>query len=91
MGAGHGGGHRAIARDLNTRGVTTRPVAPGDSRTLGRVLLRPRNAGLSVYRGEIVGQATWPPILDPDTWRGVTAVLSDPTRRSNPGRAPASS
>ena len=32
VGAGHGGRDRAIARDLNTRGVTTRPVAPG---TLG--------------------------------------------------------
>jgi site-specific DNA recombinase len=79
---------RTIARDLNGQGVTTSAGGPWDPRTLGRVLLRPRNAGLSVYRGDIVGKATWPAILDQDTWRGVTAVLSDPARRSNPGRPP---
>jgi site-specific DNA recombinase len=79
---------RAIAAELNTRGVRTSSAGAWDSRTLGRVLLRARNAGLSVYRGEVVGKATWPPILDEATWRGVTAVLSDPARRANPGRPP---
>jgi site-specific DNA recombinase len=78
---------RSIARDLNDR-TPTSTGRPWDPRTLGRVLRRPRNAGLSEYRGEIVGAASWPAILDPDTWRGVVAVLSDPTRRSNPGRPP---
>jgi site-specific DNA recombinase len=79
---------RAIARDLNARGVRTSAGGTWDPRTLGRVLRRPRNAGLSVYRGEVVGPATWPPILEEDTWRGVVAVLEDPARRSNPGRPP---
>jgi DNA invertase Pin-like site-specific DNA recombinase len=43
-------------------------------------LLRPRNAGLAVYRGELVGETTSPAIIDVDTWRRVEAVL-----RSNPG------
>jgi site-specific DNA recombinase len=78
----------SIAQELNTRGILTSTGRPWDPRTLGRVLRRPRNAGLSVYRGEIVGAASWPAILDTDTWRGVVAVLEDPTRRSNPGRPP---
>jgi site-specific DNA recombinase len=79
---------RSIARELDTRGVRTSSGRTWDPRTLGRVLRRPRNAGLSVYRGEVVGAATWPPILDEGTWRGVVAVLADPGRRSNPGRPP---
>jgi hypothetical protein len=36
-----------------------------------------------VHRGKVVGRAEWPPILDDGTWRGVCAVLGDPTRRTN--------
>jgi site-specific DNA recombinase len=79
---------RQIARELDTRGIRTSAGGSWDSRTLGRVLRRPRNAGLSVYRGQVVGPAAWPAILPEDTWRGVVAVLDDPTRRSNPGRPP---
>jgi site-specific DNA recombinase len=79
---------RQIARELNDRGIRTSTGQRWSSRTLGRVLLRPRNAGLSVYRGEVVGEATWPAILPEDLWRGVCAVLGDPARRSNPGRPP---
>ena len=68
-------------RPEHPRRHRTSPVPLGP-RTLGRVLLRPRNAGLSVYRGEIVGQATWPPILDPDTWRA-----SPPCCPTRPGAA----
>jgi site-specific DNA recombinase len=79
---------RSIARELNARGIRTATGQPWDPRTLGRVLRRPRNAGLSVYRGRVVGPARWPAILEEDLWRGVVAVLADPTRRSNPGRPP---
>jgi hypothetical protein len=36
-----------------------------------------------VHRGQVVGPAGWPPILDEATWRGVCAVLGDPGRRTN--------
>jgi DNA invertase Pin-like site-specific DNA recombinase len=78
---------RSIARELSGRTLTS-TGRPWDPRTLGRVLRRPRNAGLSVYRGQVVGAASWPAILDEDTWRAVVAVLTDPTRRANPGRPP---
>jgi site-specific DNA recombinase len=79
---------RSLAQELNRRGDLSSTGAPWDARTLGRVLKRPRNAGLSVYRGEVVGQAQWPAILPEDLWRGVCAVLGDPSRRDNPGRPP---
>ncbi len=75
----------AIARDLNARGVGTvngRPWMPG---TVRGMLLRPRSAGLSEHRGEIVGRAQWPPIVTEDVWRGAIALLTDPARRTSTG------
>jgi site-specific DNA recombinase len=73
----------AISAKLNERGIRTSPGKPWKPTELSRVLVRPRNAGLIVHRGEVLGRATWPAILDEDTWRGVCAVLGDPTRRTN--------
>jgi DNA invertase Pin-like site-specific DNA recombinase len=78
----------ALAADLNRRGYLTSTGRPWRSTELRRVLLRPRNAGLMQYRGEVVGQAGWPPLVDEDTWRAVVAVLTDPARRTNPGAGP---
>ena len=58
-----------------------RQAVEGDRTQAGP--LRPRNAGLIQYRGEVVGQANWPPILEEDTWRAVTSILTAPGRRSN--------
>jgi site-specific DNA recombinase len=73
----------AIVADLNRQGSTTSTGRPWKATELSRVLVRPRNTGLMVHRGQVVGPATWPPILDEATWRGVCAVLSDPRRRTN--------
>jgi DNA invertase Pin-like site-specific DNA recombinase len=47
---------------------------------LRAILMRPRNAGLVQHRGEIVGRATWMPLMDEATWRSMVAVLEDPSR-----------
>jgi site-specific DNA recombinase len=71
----------SVVDGLNTRGVTTSTGRPWNYTSLRQVLTRPRNAGLSTFGGEIVGATTWPPILTEDTWRAVTGLLTDPTRR----------
>jgi hypothetical protein len=38
------------------------------TRRLKRILINPAIAGLRAYHGEIVSNATWPPILDHATW-----------------------
>jgi hypothetical protein len=43
-------------------------------------LLNLRIAGLSVYRGEIVGRGQWEPLVAEETWRAVRAILEDPSR-----------
>jgi len=77
---------RGLVRDLNKRGVpTTLGASSWSSRTWRAVLCRPRNAGLSEYRGEIVGTGRWEAIVPEDRWRAVVSLLTDPDRRTSPG------
>ncbi|BCO97645.1 recombinase family protein [Mycobacterium intracellulare] len=80
---------RAVVRDLNSRGI---PTATGRNRwtavALSETIQRPRTAGLSSYKGEIVGKAKWLAIVPEETWRAACAILTDPARRTNGGRGP---
>lgn len=76
-----GAGVRTLATDLNRRGVKTAAGNEWKPTELRRLLQNPRHAGLRVHRGEVVGPGNWPAIIDEDTHRAVTAILSDPARR----------
>jgi DNA invertase Pin-like site-specific DNA recombinase len=52
--------------------------------TVSLFLRKPRNAGLRSHNGEIVGQGTWPALVDESTWRAAQDVLNAPGRA--PGR-----
>jgi site-specific DNA recombinase len=78
----------ATAKALNSRGIYSSTGRPFDARTLGRMLRRPRNAGLSVHRGKVVGKAHWPALVTEVVWRGVVAVLEDPARKTTRGGPP---
>jgi hypothetical protein len=52
------------------------------TRRLKRILINPAIAGLRAYHGEIVGNATWPPILDHATWAAARAILLAPERQA---------
>lgn len=71
----------SIVRDLNDRGVLTRRGQKWTSTAVRNMLLRPTNAGLSAYRGEIVGKSTFPAIITEDEWRTVIAIITNPDRR----------
>lgn len=78
---------RAIALDLQARGVPT-PRADGgrwNGTILRQLLLRERNAGLRVHRGEVIGQGVWPAIVSEGDQDRVAALLRDPTRRTSRG------
>ena len=68
----------SVVKMWNESGVLTPSGNRWGVSTARRVLQRPRNAGLSVHRGEIVGRAQWPVIVPEDDWRGVCAVISRP-------------
>ncbi|ACZ84845.1 recombinase family protein [Streptosporangium roseum] len=75
----------AIVRDWNARGVKTTTGATWSTRSVRNVLTRPRNAGIMEHRGEELGPAEWPAIVDEMTWRSLCALLADPNRRTSPG------
>ena len=90
---------RQVLLDVRGRGIPTVTGARWSSATLRDILLRPRNAGLMVYRDsgyhgppysddEIIGRAPWPPIIPESTWRAVAAILTDPARTQTPGNTP---
>ena len=72
---------RSIAFDFNDRGI--KPVGGGRwvGSTLRRVLVSPRIAGLREHNGEVVGDATWPAIIDSATHDRLVGLLDDPSRR----------
>lgn len=86
-----------IARCWNVRGLTTGQAGYKDGRqgvpspftrsAVRDVLRNPRNAGLRAYKGEILGTAAWPRIVEESTWRAAVDVLRDPSRRTAPANA----
>lgn len=75
-----------VARELNDRDmIKRRNGKPWNNTSVRGMLKAPAIAGLSVYKGEIVGKAQWEPILDEDTWRAVNAILNEPSRRKHQG------
>jgi site-specific DNA recombinase len=81
---------RQVTADLRRRNVATVTGVPWSSNAWRDILLRPRNAGLVVHRGEILEgvAAAWPAILPRETWEGMVAMLTDPNRRTSPGNTP---
>ena len=73
----------SIAKDWNARGfrTTKREGNLWRGQTVKLVLINPRYAGMRSYKGEIVGKADWPAVIDTDTWESVHAILTDPSRR----------
>jgi len=77
---------RSITQDLNRQGIRTGLGATWSPPALRNILLSGRIAGLRRFRGEIIGDAVWPPILEREQWERVCALLKDPSRRKNFGR-----
>ncbi|HEY1002854.1 MAG TPA: recombinase family protein [Streptosporangiaceae bacterium] len=77
-----GGTVSAVMRDWNARGLRSAQGGREFSRNSVTTILRnPRIAGLSAYRGEVVGDGQWQQILSEETWRAVLALLGDPARK----------
>jgi DNA invertase Pin-like site-specific DNA recombinase len=86
------GAYRDIADGRTLRATWKRlgeriDVGKMTATSLGTILRNPRNAGLATYKGEIVGEAAdGLRIVDRDLWEKVNVILSDPKRRTSPGR-----
>lgn len=82
-----GGSLRGIATDWNARNVTTTAGNEWTHSTVRRMLANPRNAARRSYKGEVVGPAQWPAIVDDDTYEAAHALLMLPERHK--GQIPA--
>ncbi|MGH3899239.1 MAG: recombinase family protein [Pseudonocardiaceae bacterium] len=86
------GVHRVLAGEsiyaITKSWQGTVPAARGGqwhAQNVRRILTRPRNAGLAVHRGEVVGVGSWPAIITEDEYHAVCAILSDPARTTYSG------
>lgn len=79
----------AIARDFNVRGipprrptrVTHRENAGWTPPAVKQMLTTPAYAGKREYRGEIVGDAIWPPLIEFDVWQRLQGIMSPAARK----------
>ncbi|WP_406044856.1 recombinase family protein [Micromonospora sp. NBC_00898] len=82
-----GGSLSSVARKWTEAGLLSpRSIAAGAKawtlRGVKKVLTSPRYIGQRTYRGEVMGDAEWPAILDDATHYAVVSILSSPDRFS---------
>jgi DNA invertase Pin-like site-specific DNA recombinase len=65
-----------IAEQWNAAGFHGGTGRPWSTSTLSLFLRSPRNAGLRSHNGEIVGDGTWPGLVDEKLWRAAQGVLN---------------
>ena len=73
----------AVAQSFNERGIPTpRNGRSWDLTQVKRLCINPAYIAKRVHRGQVVGDAAWPPILDEGTYYALQAKLTDPKRRT---------
>lgn len=83
-----GGTIRGLVKWCADKGILTTRGNPITHTDMRDMLMRPRNAGIAVYRGEEIGRGKWEPIVDETKYRAVVAILKDPARTTTPGATP---
>ncbi|MEU1559474.1 recombinase family protein [Streptomyces mirabilis] len=83
-----GGSIRSLVKWCADKGILSTRGNPITHTDVREMLMRHRNAGIAVYRGEEVGRGKWDAIVDEAKYRAVVAILSDPGRTSNRGAQP---
>lgn len=75
-----GGSIRGLVKSWNEQGIVTSLGRQWNHTSMRKLFLRARNAGLSVYDGEVVGKGSWDAIVDEATYHSVVSLLNDPNR-----------
>ncbi len=66
---------RSLCAWLDEQGIPTATGKSWRTPTLGDILRAPRLAGLRTRHGQIIGPGNWDPILPPDMWQQVQALM----------------
>jgi site-specific DNA recombinase len=80
---------RSVTAALNDEDIPSPTGKPWQKGMVRHLVLRERNAGLRVHRGQVVGDGAWEPILDRGAWTQLVSVMSDPSRKTSTGTAAA--
>ncbi|MER6064864.1 recombinase family protein [Streptomyces sp. NPDC001792] len=83
-----GGSIRGLVKWCADKGITSTRGNPITHTDMREMLMRPRNAGIAVYKGEEVGRGQWEAIVEETKFRAVVAILKDPSRTTTPGAQP---
>lgn len=73
-----------VARWLQDEGVEPTRGGAWSPASIKRYLTNPIVAGFSTLNGEVVGRGDWKPIVDPEQWESVRALLTARTRKYVP-------
>lgn len=73
----------SVARSIDERGVKGSEGGRFTGSMVRGLLLSPRNYGLRVHEGQVIGEGTWEPILSPEDGDRLRLLLTDPARRTN--------
>ncbi|HEV8652304.1 MAG TPA: recombinase family protein, partial [Actinomycetes bacterium] len=76
-----GEGLYAVLRDWHAREIVTPTGKVWSTTSLRRALLAPRSAGLREHRGEVLGPAVWPAILDETTRKRLLELFGRDDRK----------
>lgn len=74
---------RSLVADLNRRGFPGPRGAAWERTQTRQILRRERNVGLRRHQGKVIGAGDWEPLIDKATQDRVSALLSDPARRTS--------
>ncbi|MEV6946415.1 recombinase family protein [Streptomyces sp. NPDC051172] len=77
---------RSVALDFQTRGITGRRGRPVSAATLRVMLTKDAYRGYRSHKGRVI-RASWPALVDAETWHGVQRLLADSSRRTHTGTA----
>jgi DNA invertase Pin-like site-specific DNA recombinase len=73
----------AVAADFNARAIPAPRGGQWSLTQVGRLTTNPAYIAKRVHQGQVVGDATWPALLDEETFYACVARLSDPRRKTN--------
>jgi len=73
----------SVTRWLDDQGVRTVGGNPWRTQTVRQLMTNPRMWGMRVHRGQVIGEATWEPILTAEQGERLRRLLLDPARRTN--------
>ncbi|NUQ95600.1 MAG: recombinase family protein [Streptomyces sp.] len=72
-----GSSYYDVAKYLNANGPRPVSAEQWSQRSVESILTGPRIAGLRVFRGEVVGAATWPAIIERGLWDELQAAITN--------------